>query len=119
MNKGLAIDLSLRGAFCAAETRGIFSSVESLKVGHKPRPGRPPSEFEAIWCDNDVRGFGEGVKYLQHPLVGTIGWEYSAFAVDGRSNLGLVIYQPVTPADEDRIRTLMKALSETAGRPSL
>jgi hypothetical protein len=34
--------------------------------------------------------------------------EYSAFAVDGRPDLSMVIYNPATPADADKIRTLLK-----------
>jgi transcriptional regulator with XRE-family HTH domain len=99
------------GAFRADVARaGASAEVEALV----DELSRLSPEFEVIWRDNDVHGFGEGIKYLKHPLVGTIGLEYSAFAVDGRSDLGMVIYQPVTPADEDRIRRLMKSLSETA-----
>lgn len=65
-------------------------------------------EFEAIWRDNDVRGHGEGTKHLKHPLVGTLALEYSAFAVDGRPDLSMVIYHPATPADVDRIKALIK-----------
>ena len=35
--------------------------------------------------------------------------EYSAFAVDGRPDLGVVIYNPATLADAERIRSLIKA----------
>jgi hypothetical protein len=63
----------------------------------------------AIWRDNDVRNHGEGTKYLRHPVAGLIALEYSAFAVDGRPDLGMVIYNPATPADADRIRSLIKA----------
>jgi hypothetical protein len=35
--------------------------------------------------------------------------EYSAFAVDGRPDLGMVIYNPATPADADKIRSLLKS----------
>jgi hypothetical protein len=45
---------------------------------------------------------------VRHPVAGLIGLEYSAFAVDGRPDLGMVIYNPATPADADRIRTLVK-----------
>ena len=38
-----------------------------------------------------------------------IALEYSAFAVDGRPDLGMVIYNPATPADADRIKSLVKA----------
>ncbi len=65
-------------------------------------------EFEAMWRDNDVRNYGEGVKRLRHPILGPVAFEYSAFAVDGRPDLGMVIYNPATPEDADRIRSLIK-----------
>jgi transcriptional regulator with XRE-family HTH domain len=66
-------------------------------------------EFAAMWRDNDVRTtYGEAAKQVRHPAAGLIGLEYSAFAVDGRPDLGMVIYNPATPADADRIRTLLK-----------
>jgi hypothetical protein len=67
-------------------------------------------EFEAMWRDNDVRSsYGETAKYVRHPLVGPIALEYSAFAVDGRPDLSLVIYNPATPADADRIGSLIRS----------
>jgi hypothetical protein len=64
-------------------------------------------EFEAMWRDHDVRTYGEGTKFLRHANAGLIALEYSAFAVDGRPDLGMVIYNPATPADADRIRSLV------------
>jgi len=64
-------------------------------------------EFEALWRDNDVSSYGEHVKHLRHPILGQIAFEYSSFAVDGRPDLGMVIYNPATPADAERIRSLM------------
>lgn len=49
-----------------------------------------------------------GQKQLHHPVVGAIGMEYSAFAVDGRPDLGMVIYNPMTPEDADKARTLIR-----------
>ena len=66
-------------------------------------------EFEAMWRDNDVRTYGDGAKILHHPIAGPIAMEYSAFAVDGRPDLGLVVYNPATPADADRIRALISS----------
>jgi len=66
-------------------------------------------EFAAMWRDNAVRTYGEGVKHLRHPIAGPIAFEYSAFAVDGRPDLGMVIYNPATSADADRIRSLIKS----------
>jgi len=64
-------------------------------------------DFEAMWRDNDVRSYGEGVKRLRHPTAGPIAFEFSAFAVDGRPDLGMVIYNPVTLEDVDRVRSLI------------
>ncbi|MGH6989970.1 MAG: helix-turn-helix transcriptional regulator [Stellaceae bacterium] len=64
-------------------------------------------EFKAMWRDNDVRSFGEIVKHIRHPILGPLAFEYSAFAVDGRSDLSLVIYNPATPADADKINSLI------------
>jgi transcriptional regulator with XRE-family HTH domain len=64
-------------------------------------------EFAALWRDNDVHGHGEGVKHLRHPILGPIMLEYSAFAVDGRPDLGMIVYNPITSSDADRIRSLV------------
>ncbi len=66
-------------------------------------------EFAAMWRDNDVRSHGEAVKHIRHPVLGPIAFEYSAFAVDGRPDLSMVIYNPVLPADLDRIGSLIGA----------
>ena len=67
-------------------------------------------EFAAMWRDNDVQGHGDGVKVLHHPVAGSLSMEFSAFAVDGRPDLNMVIYNPATRADADKIRALLKGL---------
>lgn len=64
-------------------------------------------EFEAMWRDNDVRTHGEGSKYIRHRTLGLIALEYSSFAVDGRPDLSMVVYNPATPEDAERIRLLI------------
>lgn len=64
-------------------------------------------EFAAFWRDNDVRSFGDGTKHLHHPVAGVIAMEYSSFTVDGRPDLGMVVYNPATEDDVDRVRRLM------------
>ncbi|MGJ5091552.1 helix-turn-helix transcriptional regulator [Bradyrhizobium oligotrophicum] len=65
-------------------------------------------DFAAMWRDNDVQGrHGDGVKVLQHPLAGPLSLEFSGFAVDGRPDLTMVIYNPATPEDADKIRALV------------
>jgi transcriptional regulator with XRE-family HTH domain len=64
-------------------------------------------EFEALWRENDVGVPGEGVKRLRHPILGPIELEYSAFAVDGRPDLSMIVYNPATLSVADRIRSLV------------
>ncbi len=70
---------------------------------------RASPEFEKIWRENDVRTHGEGTKQVRHPIAGLLALEYSAFSVDGRPDLSLVVYNPATPKDLGRIRDLMKS----------
>lgn len=66
-------------------------------------------EFAALWSANDVRTYGEGLKQLNHPVAGAMSFEYSAFAVDGRPDLGMVVYNPASPTDADKVKSLMSA----------
>jgi len=65
------------------------------------------SEFAAMWRDNDVGRFGEGIKQIRHPQSGLIAFEYSSFAVDGRPDLGMVVFNPSTPDDVEKVRALL------------
>jgi transcriptional regulator with XRE-family HTH domain len=67
---------------------------------------RLSAEFAAIWQENDVRSHGDGTKRLRHAELGMIELEYSAFAVDGRPDLSLTIYNPTDPLVAGRIRAL-------------
>jgi transcriptional regulator with XRE-family HTH domain len=69
-------------------------------------------DFARLWRDNDVRSYGEGVKHLRHPVLGPIAFEYSSFAVDGRPDLGMVVYNPATPADAARIKAVLTEHSD-------
>ena len=93
-------------AFRADAARaGAAKNVEALV----DELSRLSPEFEAMWRDNDVRSHGECLKTLHHPVIGPLVMEYSAFAVDGRPDLSMVVYNPATPADLERVRTLINA----------
>ncbi|MDH4442435.1 MAG: helix-turn-helix transcriptional regulator [Rhizobium sp.] len=64
------------------------------------------ADFRRIWNDNQISVPGEGAKRLVHPVLGAIDLEYSAFAVDGRVDLNLMVYTPVDPEVADQIRRL-------------
>jgi transcriptional regulator with XRE-family HTH domain len=86
----------------AGATQRVKTLVDELS--------RLSPEFEMIWAENDVRStYGEVAKTLKHPLAGLITLEYSAFAVDGRTDLDMVVYTPQTPQDVERVRSLLAA----------
>ena len=93
------------GAFRADAVRaGAAAEVEPLI----DELCRLSPEFGAMWRDNDVRGHhGEAVKHIKHPTLGPLAIEYSAFAVDGRTDLTMVVYNPATPGDAERIKSLL------------
>jgi transcriptional regulator with XRE-family HTH domain len=93
-------------AFRADAARaGATARVEALV----DELSRVSPEFAGMWRDNDVRSYGEGLKRMRHPIAGPIAFEYSAFSVDGRPDLGMVVYHPATPEDAARIKALIKA----------
>src|SRR3984957_6470994 len=70
-------------------------------------------EFKTMWRDKDVRSTKEGVKHIRHPILGPVAFEYSAFAVDGRPDLCMVVYNPATPADAEKIRSLTGSVRQS------
>src|ERR1700704_1865370 len=45
-------------------------------------------EFRAMWREGDVPAIPrEAVKQIRHPVLGPVAFEYSTFAVDGRTDL--------------------------------
>jgi transcriptional regulator with XRE-family HTH domain len=65
-------------------------------------------EFTAMWAENDVHGGQhEAVKHIRHPTLGPLAFEYSTFSVDGRTDLSMVVYNPATHEDAERIKSLL------------
>src|SRR3984957_2220405 len=73
-------------------------------------------EFAAMWRYNDVQVHGDGLKILHHPLAGKLSMEFSGFAVDGRPDLTMVIYNPATLQDANKIRALLKSPPKRTSR---
>ncbi len=66
-------------------------------------------EFSAMWQENDVQaGRHESVKHIRHPVLGPLAFEFSAFGVDGRTDLSMIVYNPATPEDARKIRSLLE-----------
>ncbi|SOB88269.1 Helix-turn-helix domain-containing protein [Sphingomonas guangdongensis] len=96
------------GAFRADVARaGAIMSAEVTKL--VAELCRISPEFEALWQDNDVVAHGEGVKRIHHPDAGLLAMEFSTFAIEGRPELGMIIYNPATLLDAERLRSLLEA----------
>ncbi|MCF1503594.1 helix-turn-helix transcriptional regulator [Afifella sp. H1R] len=96
------------GAFRADVARaGASGSAEVMRL--VAELCEMSSEFEALWRDNDVVAHGEGVKCIHHPEAGLLDLEFSSFAVEGRPELGMIVYNPASPADAERLRVLIDA----------
>jgi len=94
------------GAFRADVARaGASTSAEVIKLVMEL--SRLSPEFEALWQDNNVVAHGEGIKRIHHPDAGLLAMEFSSFAVEGRPELGMIIYNPATPDDAERLRVLL------------
>lgn len=94
------------GAFRADVARaGLVSEVGELVDELRSAS----AEFDALWRDNEVlnQGDGNNLKRLLHPKLGPIELEYSAFAVDGRPDLGMIVYNPFDDEVAQRIRALV------------
>ena len=93
------------GAFRVEAARaGAAAAVEPLV----DELSRLSPEFRAMWRDNEVRGsHGDAIKHMRHPVLGPIAFEYSVFAVDGRTDLSMIVYNPATAEDAERIKSLL------------
>jgi len=93
------------GAFRVDAARaGAAADVESLVEDLC----RLSPEFRAMWRENEVRAaHGEAVKHIRHPVLGPFAFEFSTFAVDGRPDLSMVVYNPATPEDAERLKSLL------------
>jgi transcriptional regulator with XRE-family HTH domain len=86
-------------AMRAGATAEITRLVEELS--------RLSPEFEALWQDNDVAGNAHGYKRVHHPEQGILELEFSYFVIEGRPDLGMIVYNPATDDTARRIASLV------------
>lgn len=78
---------------------------------------RRSPQFAEMWAAHDIGDHHQGVKRLRHPLLGEVAFEYSAFAVDGRPDLGMIVYNPVDAEVGERLRALIAGPAPASPRP--
>lgn len=97
-------DVARAGAVTSAEVETLVAELCRISA-----------DFAALWQDNDIVGHSEGVKRIRHPQLGLLEFEFSSFAVEGRPELGMIVYNPASPADSERLRSFVgKGLAAAA-----
>jgi len=69
------------------------------------------AEFKALWADTEVTGMSEGSKRLHHPSAGVVNLDFSTFAVEGRPELAMVVFNPAGPKDVLKVQKLISTLA--------
>jgi transcriptional regulator with XRE-family HTH domain len=77
---------------------------------------RASSEFRSLWREAELPGVVEHVKHIRHPTLGSLAFEYSAFAVDGRPDLSMIVYNPVDRRSIESIASALEVRSESHPR---
>ncbi|MDN7202665.1 transcriptional regulator, partial [Klebsiella pneumoniae] len=65
-------------------------------------------EFARFWQSHDVAGHGEGYKRINHPQMGQLDLEFTSFAVEGRPDLSLLVFNPATTESQRKIHGLLQ-----------
>ena len=65
------------------------------------------ADFADIWEGRDVGSLGVGRKVLDFDDVGRVLLDYSAFAIEGQPELGVIVYNPATDDDRRAVRELI------------
>jgi len=92
---------------------GVFR-IDVARVGGDPEAAalaaelqESSAEFRRLYAENEVHSLWGGVKHFRHPIAGVLTLEYSAFAVSGAEGLSMVVFSPVSVADERAIEGLV------------
>jgi transcriptional regulator with XRE-family HTH domain len=87
----------------AGAAEAVAPLVEELR--------RASPDFDRMWRDNQVRSHADSVKRLRHPALGDVALEMTSFGVDGRSDLHLLVFNPVAPKVSEQIKRLVEQSS--------
>ncbi|EPY1555601.1 helix-turn-helix transcriptional regulator [Klebsiella quasipneumoniae] len=72
-------------------------------------------EFARFWQSHDVAGHGESYKRIHHPQMGPLDLEFTSFAVEGRPDLSLLVFNPATTESQRKIHGLLQASGSSSG----
>ena len=73
-------------------------------------------EFAELWRGDDVQSSVGIVKRLQYRENGSISLEYSCLAIDGRPDLAMAVWNPVTPQDREAVLSILRRAENRSSR---
>jgi len=104
------------GAFRADAVRaGADTEVERLVADLS----RASPEFAAMWQANDVASHAQTRKKLHNTEVGVMDLDFSSFAVEGRPDLAMVVFNPANAESAARVRRLVEVRARHAMTPPM
>lgn len=72
----------------------LVKFIEELKMESK--------EFKLWWSKHEIQGNSETNKILNHPIAGSMKFEFSSFEVSNNSGLKLIVNTPLAKTDTDK-----------------
>jgi transcriptional regulator with XRE-family HTH domain len=61
-------------------------------------------DFNRMWSNSEVSTSCQGTRRFRHAELGDLTFEFSSFAVDGRPDLAMLVYTPLSSANAKRIK---------------
>ena len=90
------------------DTARAGASLKASPMINELRQRSP--EFAHLWEEHELPSPGfSAIGEIRHPHLGTLSLEHSAFAVDGRTDLLLSVYTPVSANDAERIAAAVRS----------
>lgn len=65
-------------------------------------------DFRRLWGEAEGRSHGMAAKRIVHPRVGLLLLEASAFPVGGADGLTMIVFNPATDADREKVASLLE-----------
>ncbi|MGE8279912.1 MAG: helix-turn-helix transcriptional regulator [Stenotrophomonas sp.] len=76
------------------------------------------TEFATLWRCDDVAKEGDGTKRIRHSELGVLELEFSAFAVEGRPDLSMIVYNAANEDTAGRIAAFIAGQDMAAASSS-
>jgi hypothetical protein len=85
----------------------------SLELVERLRATNP--KFEELWQRYNVKDHPQGLRLLEHPIVGSLSLEPSFLGVVESPGLRMMLYTPADEASSEKVERLVRDYTASAG----